>query len=146
MILLDANIPLYAYNSSSSKHLGAKRYFEQVLSSNQQVGLAWVVILAFLRISTNSRAFPQPLAPADARAIVSTWLEQPNVVVLSPGPHHWHILDGLLAAVGVAGNLTTDAHLAALAIENGALLASCDSDFGQFTAIGFEWINPLAKD
>lgn len=143
MILIDANVLLYAYNSSCPQHQKAKQYLEDLLSGDYEVQLPWIVLLAFLRISTNPKAFPLPLKSAEARAAVSSWLGLPSVRVVDPGPDHWKILDRLLEQVGAAGNLTTDAHIAALAIERGAVLASCDEDFGTFEDQGLIWSNPL---
>lgn len=146
MILLDANVLLYAYNSSCPEHSRAKDYVESLLNREEEVLLPWVVVLAFLRISTNPRAFPQPLKSSEARAIVNSWLQQPNVRIANPGEGHWQILDSLLEVGGVVGNLTTDAHIAALAIEHDAPLSSCDSDFKIFEAMGLTWQDPLAVE
>jgi hypothetical protein len=142
MILVDANLLLYAYNSSSEHHHPARRWWEAALSKPRQpVALAWVTILAFLRISTNPRAFPSPYSPAEAASFVSEWLAVPTVGVLNPGERHWQILSELLPAAQVRGALVTDAHLAALAIEHGAVLCTTDRDFTRFT--GLKTANPL---
>lgn len=99
------------------------------------------MILAFLRITTNGRVFPKPLTTEQALEAVDTWLREPIVRTLSPGLEHWRILNGLLAECGAAGNLTADAHLAALAIENGCQLRSTDTDFARFRRL--DWSNPL---
>ncbi len=146
MILLDANLLLYAYNSSSEHHAAAKRWLEEVLSKPQPVRLAWITILAFLRIGTNLRAFPHPLSPTEASEIVSSWLERPMVAVLDPGERHWPILSRLLTTTQARGPLVMDAHMAALAIEHGATLCTTDQDFTRFPDLRlFNPLRPPAK-
>jgi toxin-antitoxin system PIN domain toxin len=99
------------------------------------------VILGFLRLATSRQVFTHPMAAKDAIDIVDGWLQRPNVVALAPGRDHWNILRSLVSASGVAGNLTTDAHLAALAIEQGCQLCSTDTDFARFPRL--DWQNPL---
>ena len=141
MKLIDLNLLLYAINKDSSYHAKAKAWLETTLNGEDPVALPWVVILGFLRIATNPRIFPSPLNPDDATRVVDGWLSCPCVRVLETGKDHWGILKKLLAQTGTAGNLTTDAHLAALAIENGAELQSADADFGRFRQLS--WVNPL---
>ena len=141
MILVDANLLLYAYDASAREHARAKAWLEDVLSGTEQVGLAWVTILAFLRIATNPRALASPLAPDDAVSIVDSWLAQPCVVLVSPGERHWSILGPMLAREQVRGPLVMDAHLAALALEQGAVLATQDRDFSRF--VGLRTLMPL---
>ena len=141
MKLLDLNILLYAVNADSVNHQGAKRWLESALTDDEPVAMPWTVVLGFLRIVTNRRILPRPLTVAQAMAVVDGWLGQPVVRLLSPGDEHWRILKSLLAESGTAGNLTTDAHLAALAIENGATLYSTDTDFQRFPRL--RWVNPL---
>lgn len=105
------------------------------------IGLAWVAVLGFIRISTHRRASPNPIVPTEATRRVSTWLANPRVQIISPGEGHAEILFRLLEELGTAGNLTTDAHLAALAIEYRAEIASTDTDFARFK--GLRWFNPL---
>jgi toxin-antitoxin system PIN domain toxin len=105
------------------------------------VGLAWVVLLAFVRLSTKPAVFERPLGLGDALDIVDGWLAQPCVTVVQPGRRHSALVRELLEPLGTAGNLVTDAHLAALAIENGAELYSCDADFSRF--VGLHWVDPL---
>lgn len=143
MILLDANLLLHAYNSSSQQHSAARRWLEEILSGTRPVRFAWVTILAFLRIGSNPRAFPYPLSPAEASEIVSSWLERPMVAVLIPGERHWSILSGLLIAHQARGPLAMDAHLAALAIEHGATLCTTDRDFARFPDLSV--FNPLSR-
>ena len=142
MILVDANLLLYAYNTSSEHYDRARRWLEELLSKPQQpVGLPWATILAFLRISTNSRAFPHPYSISEAASFVSDWLATPAVTLLAPGERHWSVLSGLLPAAQIRGPLVTDAHLAALAIEHGAVLYTTDRDFARFP--GLRTVNPL---
>ena len=141
MKLLDLNILLYAINADSPKHTEARRWLEDTLSGDELVGLPWVVLLGFLRITTNPRVMSAPLSPADAVQVVDGWLDRPVTRVLSPGEGHWAILRGLLLDAGTAGNLTTDAHLAALAIEKACTLCSTDADFARFRHV--KWHHPL---
>jgi toxin-antitoxin system PIN domain toxin len=143
MTLIDLNLLLYAINSDSPPHLPAKKWIEEILSGDELVAIPWVVVLGFLRISTNPRIVERALTPAQAMDIVSGWLSRPCVRVLNPSDRHWAVLRDLLADSGTAGNLTTDAHLAALAIENGCELCSSDGDFARFKRL--RWRNPLVK-
>lgn len=143
MKLLDVNVLLYAVNSRSAHHERVKPWLDAVLSGEETIALPWIVILGFLRISTNPRAFATPLTPAQAFGIVDGWLALPNVVPLDAGEGHWPAMRRLLNDTGTAGNLTTDAHLAAMAIERDAELCSTDADFGRFTAL--RWTNPAAQ-
>jgi hypothetical protein len=142
VILVDANLLLYAYDASSDLHARARAWLEDVLSGPDPVALPWAVVLAFLRISTNPRALRQPLEIAEAAAIVSSWFHQPCVLTLEPGERHWAILSALLESAQARGPLVTDAHLAALAIEHGAILATTDRDFSRFDALRV--VNPVA--
>ena len=141
MILIDANLLLYAYDSQSQRHDAARRWLEDVLSGAQPVRLAWLVILAFLRIATDARAVRRPLALEDAVGTVSAWLNRPNVDVLQPSERHWSILNELLVKAQARRALVMDAHLAALAIEHGATLQTTDRDFARFA--GLTHVNPL---
>ncbi|MDP3971362.1 MAG: type II toxin-antitoxin system VapC family toxin [Candidatus Nanopelagicales bacterium] len=141
MIIPDVNLLLYAIDEGSVHHQRARDWLEASLSGTEMVGLPWVVLLAFLRLSTRSQLFAEPLASSEAFDIVEGWLAQPCAVTVEPTARHLAILRGLVEPVGSAGNLTTDAHLAALAIENGAELCSADRDFGRFP--GLRWTNPL---
>lgn len=141
MKVLDLNVLLYAVNSAADHHSKAKRWVEAAFAGDEPVALPWVVVLGFLRLATNPRLQPRALALADALSVVDGWLAQSNVHLLMPGEDHWRILKTLLAETGTAGNLTTDAHLAALAIEHGATLYSTDSDFHRFPRL--RWHNPL---
>ena len=139
--ILDTNLLIYAVNSVSPRHARAKDWLETVLTGSETVGLPWVVILGFLRITTSNRILPRPLSPAQAIAVVDALLARPNVEALDAGSDHWPTLRELLQESGTAGNLTTDAHLAALAVESGATMCSSDSDFARFNRL--KWENPL---
>jgi len=141
MIVADANLLIYALHADMAKHAAARSWLEQCLDGEEPLALSWVVILAVMRICTNGRLFPGALTVEQGLDVVENWLEHPSVVVLQPGQRHWQILAGLLCAAGTAGNLTMDAHLAALAIEHGGVVHSCDADFRRFP--GLRWFNPL---
>ncbi|MGQ0647967.1 MAG: type II toxin-antitoxin system VapC family toxin [Gemmatimonadaceae bacterium] len=141
MRLVDLNILLYATNADSARHEAASVWLQRTIGGTESVALPWVVLLGFVRMTTSGRVFTRPMAPDAAIAIVDGWLARPNVVALRPGPNHWSVLRSLLSGAGTAGNLTTDAHLAALAIEHGCELCTTDSDFARFP--GLNWRNPL---
>ena len=142
MILPDVNLLIHAYNSGSPSHPAARRWWEDLLGGTRSVGLAWVAMLGFIRISTHRHVLTNPLPIKAACGHVRDWLSQPYVSVLHPGDRHAEILISLLDRLGTAGNLTTDAHLAALAIEHQAELHSTDADFERFP--GLRHRNPLA--
>ena len=141
MILPDINLLVYAYNASAPRHDRARDWWESCLSENQEVGLPWMVILGYLRIMTNRTVLIEPLDPREALSHVRSWLERPQASILQPGPRHLDLLDELMKEGSAAGRLTTDAHLAALAIEHQSELHSNDSDFSRFP--GLRWRNPL---
>ena len=143
MIVPDVNLLIYAVNRDSPHHDSARAWLEETLSGNRPVGLAWIVILAFLRLTTRGTIFATPLSPEQALEYVDEWLALPLVRPLSPSGQHWGILRYLLRAAGTAGNLSTDAHLATLAIEHGATLASADNDFRRFA--GLDYVNPVNR-
>lgn len=142
MILLDANILLYAYDRESRRHDAARRWVEAVLSGDEAVGFPLVTLIAFVRIATHPAVYRRPLTPARAVEIVSSWLARPNVSVAAPSERHWAILADTLERGQARGPLVVDAHLAALAIEHGATLASTDRDFARFPGLRFR--DPLA--
>jgi len=142
VILIDANLLIYAIDADSPSHQKARRWLEQALSGTTRVGLPWIVILAFLRVVTHPRIMRNPLPAEEALAYVESWIEQPFVENIGPGQHHWSILQNLLRSTGTAGNLTSDAHIAALALEHGYSVYSADNDFKRFP--GITHINPLA--
>jgi toxin-antitoxin system PIN domain toxin len=139
--LPDVNLLLYAVDESSPHHDRARPWLESTLSGTEQVAFAWSALLGFVRISTNPAAFAQPLSAADALDYVEAWLGRPVATVVHPTGQHAAVLRRLLEPLGTAGNLTTDAHLAALAIEHGAELLSRDADFSRFQ--GLRWRDPL---
>ena len=142
MIVPDVNLLVYAYNSDATHHAGARSWWERLLSSNEPVGLPWATALGFIRLMTHRSVLVTPMRAEAAVAHVRSWFAQPNVRVVDPGPEHLDILDHLFGALGTAANLTTDAHLAALAIEYQCELCSNDADFARFP--GLRWRNPLA--
>jgi uncharacterized protein len=141
VIVPDINVLIYATNADAPLHDAASKWWRSVLSGSESIGLAWLVVLGFVQISTNHRIFPRPLPPGDALAIADDWMGAGPVVMLGPTERHWGIFKELIGAAGTAANLTSDAHLAALAIEHGATLCSTDRDFGRFA--GLRWKNPL---
>jgi uncharacterized protein len=142
MILLDANLLIYAVNADAPLNRKAKSWLESALSGTETVGFPWTVLLAFLRLTTRPGLFRRPLPVATAFDVVASWLNQPSATIVHPGPHHLRVLRELLEPVGTGGNLTADAHVAALAIEHRAELCSSDSDFARFH--GLKWRNPLS--
>lgn len=141
MKLPDANLLLYAYDSRAAQHTSARDWLQRTLSDSETVGMAWSVLLAFIRLSTRATVVEHPLAAETATGFVESWLSQPCVTIVHPTARHMAVLRELLLPLGTAGNLTTDAHLAALATEHGATLYSCDNDFSRFS--GLRWIDPL---
>jgi hypothetical protein len=142
LILPDINLLVYANDPTSPLHRSALSWWETAMNCEQEIGLAWVVILGFVRVTTNARIFERPLSVPNAIDKVRRWRQHPTVRILSPGPKHFEIWADLLASSGAAGNLTTDSHLAALAIEHRAVLYSHDADFSRYD--GLRWRNPLA--
>lgn len=141
MIIVDVNLLIYAVNEDSAFHRKAKSWLEAAISGTETVGLSWIVLLAFLRLTTRIGLFEKPLNTATAFDLMDAWLQQPSVTVVEPTPRHMRILRDLVLPLGTGGNLTSDAHLAALAVEHGAELCSADNDFGRFP--GLRWRNPL---
>jgi toxin-antitoxin system PIN domain toxin len=142
MIVPDTNLLVYAHNRAAAGHDRARAWWEGVIDQERSVGLAWAVALGFVRLVTHPAVLVAPLPPLDALAYVRGWLEQPGVRIIEPGPRHLDLLADLFGSTGVAGSLTTDTHLAALAIEHQAELHSNDADFARFP--GLRWRNPLA--
>jgi len=139
--LPDVNLLIYALDDTSPRHAKAKDWLDATLSGNEEVGFGWQVLLAVLRLTTRAAVFANPLQPDEAFDIIDGWLAQPCSTVVHPTDRHATLMRGLLAPLGTAGNLTSDAHLAALAIEYGAVLCSCDADFSRFS--GLNWVDPL---
>lgn len=141
MWLPDVNVLLAASQRQAPYHAVARQRLEAAFDSGAPVGLAWVALLGFLRLTTNGRVFPVPMPVDEALRIVDGWLSHPGAMVLHPGPRHAALLGALLIGAGTAGNLTTDAHLAAIAIEHGATVASFDRDFSRFAGLRFEHLH-----
>lgn len=141
MILVDANLLVYAHVRSFSQHVRAREWLDERLHGSAPVGLPWSSLLAFLRLTTNPRIFEHPETTADAWRQCESWIECERVWIPPPTERHREILGKLLAEPGVQANLVPDAHLAALAIEHGLILCSTDGDFARFP--GLRWENPL---
>ncbi len=135
MKVVDANVLLYAVNEDATKHQESREWLDAALSGGATVGFSWIVLLAFVRLSTKAGVFPHPLTVAEALGVVEAWLAQPSAVVVEPTVRHASVLADLLHAVGVGGNLVNDAHLAALAIEHHGLVVSFDRDFDRFAGV-----------
>ena len=142
MIVPDANLLLYAYDSNSDQQPSSGRWLQQILPGPDTVGLSWLTIGAFLRIATNSRLGGSQIPMSSAINIVDEWLAMRAVRLIVQGEGHWAILKEMLIAGRVQGPVTTDAQLAALTIEHGAILHTADRDFARFP--GLRWVNPLA--
>jgi toxin-antitoxin system PIN domain toxin len=143
VILVDANLLLYAYHERAEQHDASREWLEATLSGAELVRFAWLTLWAFLRISTSSRVFEYPLSTSEAEAVVSSWLAQPAAGILEPGERHWDILRALLREGQATGPLVMDAVIAAIALEHGATLFTMDRDFSRFAAL--KWTNPLAS-
>ncbi len=140
MKIVDANVLLYAINPNEAQHDVSRSWLDSALTGEEPIGFSWISILAFLRLSTLPGAFARPLEIREAGMVAESWLAQPAAVVVDPTPRHLSLVRGLLEPTGVGGNLVNDAHLAALAIEHGAEVASFDRDFGRFP--GLRWQLP----
>ena len=141
MIVPDVNLLLYATNRDASQHERARRWISDLMRGDEPVGFSWFVLVGFIRIAANARVYRAPMTVAHAQSTVDGWLANRLVTIIEPSPAHWEILRDLLRESGTAGNLTNDAHLAALCIERGATLHSADGDFSRFR--GLRWENPL---
>lgn len=144
MIIVDVNLLVYAVNTLSSHHRAAKTWWEDVLSRGETIGLPWNTVLGFIRLTTRSGIGMTPVPIGEAFDVVEDWLKVPTVSIIEPGARHLLILRTLLMQARAAGNLTPDAHLAALAIEHNAELCSSDRDFAKFR--GLRWRDPLTDD
>jgi toxin-antitoxin system PIN domain toxin len=142
VILVDANVLIYGIDRDAHHHAAARRWLEDAFSGSEPIGLAWIVVLAFLRLVTRDGILRRPLDEAAALTYVDEWTELPVTRIVSPTSAHWGILRGLLTHAGTAGNLTNDAHLAALALEYNAKICSADHDFLRFP--GVELVNPFS--
>lgn len=143
MIVPDVNLLLYAIDATSAHHDAAAEWWSGCLVGPELVGIPWVTTLAFLRLTTNPKVYADPLTVDQAMAVVSSWFSLHHVVSIEPTSRHLGVLGGLLQPTGAGGNLVTDAHLAAVAIEHGAVLCSADADFSRFP--GLTWRNPLTR-
>lgn len=141
MILVDANLLLYATISDFEQHAPARAWLDERLNAPVRFGIPWPSTLAFLRISTNPRVFPRPLAMGDAWRRVTTWLDLPNVWIPDPTERHRELLESFLHGTATSSKLVADAHLAAIAVSHGLVLCSTDGDFARFKAL--RWENPL---
>ncbi|MCW5785431.1 MAG: type II toxin-antitoxin system VapC family toxin [Nitrospirales bacterium] len=141
MKLVDLNVLLYVVNETAVHHARVRQWWEDAINGDDSVGLPWLVLLGFLRLSTHPNIFPHPLDPATAIGKLDLWLSLDNTRVVREKEEHWEILRLLIKESGLAGNLSSDAHLAAMAISHGAILVSCDNDFSRFR--GIRWENPV---
>lgn len=141
MIIPDVNLILYAHVDGFAEHARARTWWEGLLNGRTEVGIGAPVLFGYLRLATNRRVFDNPMSAEDALSSVESWLGRRHVRVLQPGPRHLEIAFGLLRRLGTAANLTTDAQLAALAIEHQGEVHSNDADFGRFPQL--RWVNPL---
>lgn len=140
MKVVDANVLIYAVNEADPKHEDARAWLDASLGGHEAIGFAWTVLLAFLRLSTKVGLFPSPLSVEDALERLRAWTAQPPSVILEPTPRHLDVVAGLLAPTGAGGNLVSDAHLAALALEHDASIVTYDTDFARFE--GVRWARP----
>jgi uncharacterized protein len=141
VILVDANLLLYAANREAAEHERAAGWLEDQLNGEAGVGIPWESLVAFVRLVTNARVVPRPLAPDQAWRFVEEWLAVPVVWIPTPTERHAEILGALITKYRPVAKLAPDAHLAALAIEHGLDVCSADSDFARFGEL--RWINPL---
>jgi uncharacterized protein len=135
VVVVDANVLLYAFDTASTHHEPSRSWLDSSLAGAEAVGLAWIALLAFIRIGTNHTVLPSPMSVDEAADQVEAWLGAPAAVVAQPTPRHAGLLRGLLRESGTAGNLAADAHLAALSIEHGAEIVSYDRDFARFAGV-----------
>ncbi len=142
MKLVDLNVLLYTVDRQSPQHARAEEWLRNALAGGEPVGFAWIVVLGFLRLATNARVFASALTPEQAIIEIDRLLAHPNVRLVSESSQHWSLISDLLRETGTAGDLTTDAHLAAIAIATGATIASGDTDFARFKRV--KWENPFA--
>jgi uncharacterized protein len=143
MILPDVNVLVHAHNADSAVHDRARRWWDDCLSGTEGIGLAWAAMLGFVRITTNRRVVARPLSVERVMEQLQAWLALPHVHVAQPSNTHFSRLRAELERLGTAGNLTTDAHLAVLAMERGYVLYSTDADFARFD--GLRWVNPCKE-
>jgi hypothetical protein len=142
MIIPDVNLLVYAHNRAAAWHERSREWWEDLVNREQPIGLPWAVMLGYVRLVSHPSVLVSPLPPLDALAHVRGWLDQPSVRIVEPGPRHLDALGELFRSTGVGGSLTSDTHLAALAIEHQAEVHSNDADFARFP--GLRWRNPIA--
>jgi uncharacterized protein len=143
MILPDINLLIHAHNLDSPDHRAAREWWDTALSGTEIVGLTWVVLLGFVRITTHRAILNNPWPVEETLQRIEAWIAQPNVRIIHPTHRHAEWFGQFLRSVGTAGNLTTDAHLAALAMEHGCTVYTTDADFARFP--GLRWTNPLRR-
>ena len=141
MIVPDLNLLIYAHNDVAPLHDATRNWWESLLRGSERIGMPWIIVCGFLRLTTQRGFYERPLTPEHATATVSDWFAVPTVMPLNAGSQHLAVLRRLIVEVGVGGNLVSDAHIAALAIEHQAEVHSNDSDFARFS--GLRWRNPL---
>ncbi|MBN1959384.1 MAG: type II toxin-antitoxin system VapC family toxin [Deltaproteobacteria bacterium] len=141
MIIPDINLLIYAYNADAPLHSKACLWWEELINLSSPIAIPWVVSCGFIRLMTHTAVLQFPMFPAEAVGIVASWYERRHVQVINPGPRHLAILGSLFTDTKVAGNLTTDTHLAAIAIEYQCEIHSNDYDFSRFK--GLRWSNPF---
>ena len=142
MILVDANLLLYAEDSLSEHHETARNWWDTQLSGSEAVALCWPVLTAFIRIGTNARLHKRPLTLKEAIERVQSWIDQPCVRIIQASEQHWELFQKMLRVGNATANLVSDARLAALAVEHNCVLHSTDTDFARFR--GLKWKNPIA--
>jgi uncharacterized protein len=142
MVVVDVNILIKVVNTRAPEHPAVLNWWEKSLREEAPIGLSWIVLIGFLRVSTDHRILPNPLSPAVALAKLKTWIDHPGTQLVSESVDHLPLLRELVLETGKSGAIMPDAHLAAIAIGNGAKLASCDVDFARFSKL--RWVNPLA--
>lgn len=142
MIVIDANLLIYSYNSGAARHVKAREWLEETLSGEEVVGLPWQSIAAFVRIMTDPRLPGQRFTAPEAVEVVAGWLNQATVRVLTPGEVHWAVFRRMVVEGQASGPLVTDAQIAALTVEYGGVLHTTDRDFARFP--GLRWVNPLS--
>lgn len=135
MVVVDANVLIYAVDRDAAHHRAARTWLDSALDGYQPIGFAWVVLLAFLRLTTRPGLFARPLAVDEALTVIEEWLQRPAATIVDPSARHFALLRGFLAESGTGGNLANDAHLAAIAIEHGASVATFDTDFARFAGV-----------
>lgn len=145
MRIVDLNVLVYATDEASARHVSAKRWLDSAMQSTRTLGLPTAVTVGFIRLVTNPRILVSPIGVSHAASIVRAWLQRPNVTAPQPTLRHYTIVEELVLATGTGGNIVTDAHLAALAIEHGAELWSYDSDFGRFPGVVWHQPDEIAR-